>query len=271
MIFTVLVLGVIAVAQIVRIFELSGELKGGTPAWVVNNNDNRSQGILWFLFMIAFFGFCIWQFFAYKDLLLPVSASEEGVELDWLMNFNFLIITVVFFIVNFLLFYFAFKYRGAEGKKALYYPENHKLELIWTLVPGVVMAVIIVLGLKSWNKITRDPIANGEDVLVIELVSEQFRWSVRYSGDDNKLGSCNFRLISDKNPFGVNGSDAAAADDFAEYSEVHIPKGRRVFFSLRSKDILHSAYFPHFRQQMNLVPGLNTNLHFMERQILETF
>ena len=258
-----LVLGVLAIAYIVRIFELSTELKGGTPEWVVTDKDNKTQGFLMLAFLIAFFAFCVWQFYAYKDLLLPVSASEEGVELDWLMNFNFLIITIVFFIVNAFLFYFAYKYAGVKGKKALYYPENHKLELIWTIVPGIAMAVIVVLGLRSWNKITRDPVATGEDFLLIELVSEQFKWTARYTGDDNALGKSNYRLISDKNAIGIDGSDSASADDFIAYNEIHIPKGRRVMFQLRSKDVLHSAFFPHFRQQMNLVPGLQTMLHFM--------
>lgn len=263
LIFIALVLGVIAVAQIVRIFELSTELKGGTPNWVITDRDNRTNANLFLLFLIAFFAFCIWQFVAYKDKLLPVAASEEGVELDWLMNFNFLIITIVFVICNFLLFYFAWKYRKAPGRKALFYPENHRLELLWTLIPGVAMAIIIVLGLRSWNKIQRDPVAAGEDYILIELVSEQFKWSARYAGDDNKLGKSNFRLISDKNALGVDASDAASDDDFIVYNEIHIPKGKRVVFALRSKDVLHSAFFPHFRQQMNTVPGLHTQLHFM--------
>ena len=258
-----LALGVAVIAQIVRIFELSSELKGGTPNWVVTDRDNRGQGNMMLLFLIAFFAFCLWQLLKYKDLLLPVAASEEGVELDWLMNFNFLIITVVFIICNFFLFYFAFKYKGSKTAKALYYPVNHKLELLWTIIPGIAMAIIIVLGLRSWTKITRDPVAAGEDFITIELVSEQFKWTARYAGDDNKLGFNFYRLITEQNVLGIDSTDAASADDFIVYNEIHIPKGKRVYFSLRSKDVIHSAFFPHFRQQMNTVPGLQTMLHFM--------
>ncbi|MCC7301003.1 MAG: cytochrome c oxidase subunit II [Bacteroidia bacterium] len=254
---------ILVLARIVRIFELSAELRGGPPAWIVTDRDNSTNGNMFLLFMLAFFGFCIWQFYSYKDLLLPVAASEEGQELDWLMNFNFLIITIVFVLVNFLLFYFAWKYRSVPGRVALFYPENHKLELLWTLVPGIVMAIIIVLGLRTWNKLQRDPVAAGEDYVLIELVSEQFKWTARYSGDDNKLGKSNFRLISTKNAIGIDASDPASEDDFIVYNEIHVPKGKRVLFSLRSKDVIHSAYFPHFRQQMNTVPGLQTQVHFL--------
>jgi cytochrome c oxidase subunit II len=256
-------LGVITLGYIVRIFELSSELKGEQQNWVIRDKDNKTQGTLFLLFLIGFFLFVAWQLVAYKDRLLPVAASEEGVEIDWLMNFNFIIIFIVFVIVNFLLFYFAFKYRFDSNRKALYYPVNHRLEILWTVIPGIAMAIIIVLGLKLWSSLQRDPVENGEEHIKIELVAEQFRWSARYAGDDNELGNFNYRLIAGANNLGVDSTDANSWDDFTLANEIYIPKGKRVYFSLRSKDIIHSAYFPHFRMQMNCVPGLHTMLHFM--------
>ena len=42
----------------------------------------------------------------------------------------------------------------------------------------------------------------------------------------------------------------------------HLPAGREVIFKMRSQDVLHSAYMPHFRAQMNCVPGMITEFAF---------
>ena len=43
---------------------------------------------------------------------------------------------------------------------------------------------------------------------------------------------------------------------------LHLPVGRPVLFKMRSQDVLHSAYMPHFRAQMNCVPGMVTQFGF---------
>ena len=86
--------------------------------------------------------------------MLPLAASEQGVETDWLMNFNWVLLGIAFVITNVLLFYFAFKYVYSKDRRSFWQPHNNKLELIWTIVPAAVLAVIIIYGLNSWNKIT---------------------------------------------------------------------------------------------------------------------
>lgn len=250
-----------AVWYITRIFELAAEMRG-VKQYEVNDKDNKLNGRLMLWFMIAFFAFCFWQYFKYKDKFLPVAASEEGVELDWLLDFNFIIVIVVFLITNFVLFYFAYKYAGKKGNVATYYPENHRLELAWTVIPGCVLAVIIFLGLKSWTKITREPDAS-EKYSLIELYGQQFNWTARYSGDDNTLGETNYKLVGGSNALGVDSLSKDAWDDFIVADTIHIQVGLRVKFVLRSQDVIHSAFFPHFRQQMNCVPGMKTMLHFV--------
>jgi cytochrome c oxidase subunit 2 len=59
----------------------------------------------------------------------------------------------------------------------------------------------------------------------------------------------------------VDTSDPNAQDDVV-VNELHLPKGRKVIFKMRSQDVLHSAYMPHFRAQMNCVPGMITQFAF---------
>jgi cytochrome c oxidase subunit 2 len=68
--------------------------------------------------------------------------------------------------------------------------------------------------------------------------------------------------ISGSNPVGVDTNDVAYNDDILVKNEFHIPKGREVVFQFRSRDVIHSAYMPHFRAQMNCVPGQVTSFRF---------
>ena len=260
LVYVVVLLLVIAVVQLVRVFELASELKGGNITYEVSENDNRMNARLMLSFLVAFFAFCLWQLFKYKDKLLPVSASEHGVELDWLFNFNMIIITFVFVVTHVVLFYFAFKYYGRKNNSATYYPHNNKLELIWTIIPAVVLAIIIILGLKSWNKIMAPA---QPDSTIIELYAKQFDWTARYAGENNELGEADYKKITDTNPLGLDSNDSKGYDDIIVKNEFHIPVGKDVSFKFRSRDVIHSAFMPHFRAQMNCVPGMTTFFHFI--------
>jgi cytochrome c oxidase subunit 2 len=101
-----------------------------------------------------------------------------------------------------------------------------------------------------------------EDVIVIELYAKQFGWEARYAGADNVLGKANVRYIEGVNTLGVDMADPNAQDDKMS-GELYIPKGKKVLFKMRSQDVLHSAYMPHFRAQMNCVPGMVTQFAFI--------
>jgi cytochrome c oxidase subunit 2 len=93
------------------------------------------------------------------------------------------------------------------------------------------------------------------------VYSQQFRWDARYAGEDNTLGRGNVNYIKGMNTMGVDMSDINALDD-KQVTELYLPKGRKIHFRFRSQDVLHSAYMPHFRAQMNCVPGMVTEFGF---------
>jgi len=160
-----------------------------------------------------------------------------------------------------LLFYFSYKYSGKKGQVATYFSDNNKLEFIWSSIPAIVLAVLIFFGLYSWTDImfVNEKV---EKPIVIEIYAQQFKWTARYSGEDNVLGKANVRLIDGINSLGVDLSDKNAQDDIVT-DELHLPKGKRVIFKIRSQDVLHSMYMPHFRAQMNCVPGMVTQFSFI--------
>ncbi|NQY06818.1 MAG: cytochrome c oxidase subunit II [Flavobacteriaceae bacterium] len=256
----VLVLITIAIWQMVKIFDLSQ--MNADRSQVANDKDNNINGYLMIMFVIFIHVLTVVSFWKWSDVLLPESASEHGVLTDKLLAISFAVIFFVQTITQILLHYFAFKYRGEKGKKALFYADNNKLEIIWTVIPVIVLAGLIISGLFAWNDITS--ITKTDDDLEIELYAQQFGWQARYAGQDNVLGDANVRLINiDKaNALGVDVNDPNAQDDII-VQEIHLPVGKKAIFKMRSQDVLHSAYMPHFRQQMNCVPGQVTEFAFV--------
>ena len=251
----------IAIWQMVKIFDLA-QVGTADNSQVATDQDNRINGYLMMGFLVFIYVITILSFWYLGDLpLMSNSASEHGPELDNLMIISMVIIFFVQTVTQFLLHYFAFKYRGEKGKKALFYADNNTLEVIWTFIPVVVLAGLIIYGLFTWTSIMN--IDESDDPMVIELYAQQFNWKARYAGEDNVLGMANVRLIDiDRaNILGVDESDPNAADDVI-VTELHLPVNRPVLFKMRSQDVLHSAYMPHFRAQMNCVPGMITQFAF---------
>ena len=316
------ILGTVALAQLVRVYELSAKLRKNAEHEVPNRDNVMNARFMLVFMLFQFFGL-IYLMLKYGWTGRGEAASIEGVETDWLLNLNFVIILIGFFLTNFLLFYFSFKYVRKPGVKAYYYPHNNKLEMIWTIIPAIVLAAIIILGLKSWNKLTA---ISGDDAVRIELFAKQYDWTARYAGADNVLGRHDYKLTADNNelalvtsntidssirimlegPSGIDvihrvlnnrdtvlndstmnvlrvelsrkerllrllfqmkgnhskGLDNSAWDDIIQKDTLYLCVNQPYEFNFRAKDVLHSAYFPHFRAQMNAVPGMTTRTKF---------
>ncbi|MFK6999293.1 cytochrome c oxidase subunit II [Flavobacterium oreochromis] len=259
LVLTVLVLLSIAIWQMTKIFDLTQVGRKGDDSQIATDNDNKVHGYLMMGFLGFLYIFMIYGLLKWGHLALGTPASEHGPDYDRLMSISLGIIFLVQAITQVLLHYFAFKYRGEAGRKALYYADNDKLEFIWTIIPVITLAGLILYGLYTWTNIMF--VDEDEEVLVVELYAKQFSWEARYAGKDNVLGKANVRLIEGVNTLGVDLNDPNAQDDIA-VQELHIPKGKKVLFKLRSQDIIHSAYMPHFRAQMNCVPGMVTEFAF---------
>ena len=256
----VLVLLAVALWQLTKIFDLTQVgVSNSNDSQVATDNDNNVQGYLMFGFLAFIYIFTIYGLLKWGDLPLHTPASEHGADVDNLMNITWVLIFTVQAITQVLLHYFGFKYRGKKDQKALFFADNNKLEAIWSIIPAVVLAGLILYGLYAWNNIMF--VDEDEDTVVIELYAQQFKWSARYAGADNVLGKANVRLIEGVNTLGVDLADPNAQDDFV-VSELHIPKGKKIHFKFRSQDVLHSAYMPFFRAQMNCVPGMVTEFAF---------
>lgn len=257
----VIILAILVVAKVIRVFELSTDLKGDNPA-EVTTADNKTQATLFVIGVIAWLSFVVYGVFAWGPLMLPESASVHGDKIDGLMNLTWWIIGPMFFLCHILLAYFGYKYYHRKENTAEFFAHSTKLELIWTTVPTIVLTSLIVYGLSIWNEVTSQ---EPDDAIEIEIYGKQFDWTARYAGDDNVLGKSGYRLITAENPLGVSAKDAASNDDKIVRGELHLPVGKPVVFKFHSRDAIHSAYMPHFRLQMNCVPGMTTQFHMVPK------
>lgn len=253
----------ISVWQIVKIFEVSNLGKKRDDSQIANHKDNDLHGKLMFAFLVFIYLVTIFSFVSYTKVLLPEAASEHGGTYDRLFFISFALIMIVQIITQALLHYFSFKYRGLKDTKASFITHDNKLEFIWTIIPAIVLFGLILYGMTTWSQIMN--FEEDEDALVIELYAQQWNWKARYAGEDNVLGDANVRFLNDydgRNTVGIDSSDPNGLDDVVVTQEFHLPVDRKVIFKFRSQDVLHSAYMPHFRAQMNCVPGMITQFSF---------
>lgn len=263
LIIAIIVLTAVVLAQILKVQELVSLSKGKLP-FEITEKDSQGQAKMMLVFLVGFFAFILWQIARWGHAMLPEAASVHGESYDSLMNVTLIIISIPFVVCNIILFWFAYRYAYSSKRTALYFSHSNKLELIWTIIPSVALAILILYGLSNWNSLMK-PLPEDQDKITIELYAKQFDWTARFAGADEKLGRANFKLIEGLNALGVDKTDKNAADDKIVKGEMHIPVNKAIQLVMRSQDVIHSAYLPHFRVQMNCVPGMKTQFNFVPK------
>lgn len=351
LIFTLLMVLVLANA-----FDISKYTAKITGRETVNQNNVNKWVML--IFMLVGLTAACWEYVYHGEMImLNDSSSEHGIDYDRMFTITLVLTTIVFFLTQFALFWFSFKYSYQEGKKALYYAHNNRLEIIWTIIPALVLTVLVLSGHQTWRTVVYAEENHKGKIKNIEIFAYQFGWKARYAGSDGVMGVADYKFISGKNELGLafkpevdsllvelksqieaenlviadikSGKALAAlqlsytdaenlrdyksmesiqkeidalnsgekmdevkasikrktkqierivaiqtdSKQFASYfngaanddiivQEIHLAKDSLVTFNFRSKDIIHSAWLPHFRAQMNVVPGMPTKFTF---------
>ena len=180
-------------------------------------------------------------------------------SVDGVINITFWVTGAVFVLCNLFLAYCVYKFRQKPGHKAVYEPENHKLESWLSAITTVGVIAMLAPGLFVWADFVTPP----EEATEFEVMGQQWQWNFRYPGADGKLGTADTEFISELNPFGINPEDPNGQDDIVVNApEMHLPIGKPVKALLRSNDVLHNYTVPQFRVKMDMVPGLVSYLWF---------
>lgn len=155
--------------------------------------------------------------------LMPEQASTRALMVDQLFRIMLGIATVIFLIVEGALIYAVLRFRARPGDEGDASPihGNSSLEIVWTLIPAIIVVVIGVYSFRVLTAIERP----GEGEMVVEVVGRQFSWEFRYPEHD--LSS----------------------------NELHLVVNRPVRFEIVAEDVIHSFWIPAFRAKRDATPG----------------
>lgn len=251
-------LGFLIVFQIAKASEYVSILKGEEKTRKENNRINAFM-LLAFL-VVGLFG--VWYCnHALSGRILGEPASNHGEKIDRMLYITLAVTFAIFVATQIALFWFAFKYQEKEGRKAYFFPHNNKLELIWTVIPAIVLTVLVGFGLYYWYEITGEAPENSQ---IVEVTGSQFKWEFRYPGADKELGKKYYREINPlkNNPLGQVWSDPLNHDDIVGSQEMHIVVNKPVKLIIYAKDVIHDVGLVHFRLKMDAVPGIPTTMWF---------
>ena len=256
LLFLVLCFVIAIVGKILKVYDLTQQVQNKKTI-----NWNNIMGVLCILFLIVGGYGAYWSLTEQGSMTLPESASLLGVKIDDMFLTTTIITLIVFVITQFLLFFFLFRYRSSDKRKAYFLPHNNTIEKVWTIIPAIVLTVLVVFGFFTWQEIQNSTDAKGESSINIDITGHQFAWEIRYPGKDGKLGKKNYTLTDGNNILGVDFKDPNSFDDLKADTLV-VPVNKLVRLNIFAQDVIHSVYMPHFRLQMNAVPGLPTFFRF---------
>jgi len=162
---------------------------------------------------------------------LPENVSTFGADIDWLFHLIYAITAITGLLVFVTLIAFLVMYRDRPGRRARYTHGNTTLEIVWTVVPSLILVVLTFLSVPAWSKIK---MSQPPTDLVIQVTAKQFNWQVAYPGADGKFGT---------------------DDDKRFLDEMHVPVNKPIRVILKSQDVIHSFFVPNFRIKQDAVPG----------------
>ncbi|MCS6895030.1 MAG: cytochrome c oxidase subunit II [Bacteroidia bacterium] len=228
-------------------------------------NRNKVNMRLWLAVGGLGIALAVWGASKYAPLTLPEAASAHGPSIDALRNFTLSFTFPAFIIVHLMLFYMIWRYYNGKVTSAAYEVTNHALERTFLVAISIPVIVIAAWGIYVWSlPVHGQSPTQGQRTLDIEVVAEQFQWRVRYPGNDGKLGRYHYTLIGGENVLGIDFTDPKSQDDLLPaLKEIHLPVGALVTIHVRSKDVLHSLYLPHFRSHVYAVPGQKNQVMFV--------
>ena len=123
-----------------------------------------------------------------KDWWLPPNYSAHGRETDALFYWFFWITFVILVIIQILLVVFLVKYRSRAGRRASFVHGNSRLEMIWTAIPAIILAVLALGSKRVWDDYRNSPDLQNNDRTRLLVIGQQYAWTAIYPGPDGKFG-----------------------------------------------------------------------------------
>ena len=165
------------------------------------------------------------------DWWLPENVSTYGKDIDRLFHLIYYITGATLVLVTVVLVAFLWVYRDRPGRRARYTHGSTPLEIVWTVVPALILVILTMLSVPAWSRIK---MTQPDTDFIVQVTAKQFNWQFTYPGPDGRFGT---------------------ADDTTLLDEMHVPVNKVVRVLLRSQDVIHSFFVPQFRMKQDTVPG----------------
>ncbi|MBI3549532.1 MAG: hypothetical protein HY078_10880 [Elusimicrobia bacterium] len=193
---------------------------------------------------------------------LPIQASTFAKEIDLGIYAIHGIMFAIFILWSVFFVYLLVRYRARPGVPSEHWETGTLQSMIPDLIVlGIEICLILFYALPAWSRIKMTVPPEGKSN-VVEIVAEQFAWTVHYPGADAKFGRSNAALVDAQNPAGLDAADDAGKDDVVTVNELHIPLGKPTVVYLSSKDVIHSLFIPEFRVKQDAMPGMKIPVWF---------
>jgi cytochrome c oxidase subunit 2 len=172
---------------------------------------------------------------------LPANVSTFGPDVDYLYYVILFITGFFFVLVEALLVYAMYRFAGRPGGRSDYIEGNHRLEMMWTIVPAAILLYISIAQINTWERI-KYYAKMPEPDLVLGVTARQWDWSVRYADTP---------YLKEHRAW----AEVPVFDDIYLPDELHCWQGANVRIYLKTQDVLHSLYFPQLRLKQDALPG----------------
>lgn len=191
--------------------------------------------------VFVFASLCATAVAAWADgVWLPENISTLGNKIDHLWGIIFVLTTVLFLLTEGALLWFIIRFRHRPGHKATYFHDNNRLEIIWSVIPGLILLFLAIYQWNAWADAKLRP-PDTKDAVRIQILAQQFEWNMRYPGPDGQF---------------------ATADDITLKNQLYIPEGKPILIQLRAMDVIHSFFLPNLRVKQDVIPGATVQLWF---------
>src|SRR4051794_2634034 len=173
----------------------------------------------------------------------PPAASTQAGPIDTLWDVLLIVSIPVFVLVTTVVLYSVKLFRVRPGQEMADGEPIHgntKLEIVWTAVPAIAIAILVVYASLVLVDIEKAPAHASTQEMHVHVVGEQFAWHFEYKAPGGKVVRSNF---------------------------LYLPVNKSVKFDINSKDVLHDFWVPAFRMKIDAVPGITTHYRVTPNKI----
>ena len=190
---------------------------------------------------------------AVRQLNLPAAATRIAAEQSWLHWMMLIACLVIFIAVFAVMFYSIWKHRKSKGAKPASFHESVTVEVIWTLVPFV---IVILMALPATKVLVATKDTTNAD-LTIKATGYQWKWGYDYLNGEGAGISFLSALDASHREMSNSGKTQAAGSDylFKVDNPLVVPVGKKVRIITTANDVIHAWGVPAFGVKQDAIPG----------------